>query len=143
VGGALGQRVRGALGQRVRGALGQRARAESGQSTVEFAGTIVWIVLAGLFALQLAVAGWTAVSAGNAARTAARLVSRGDSQTDARDNGIKGLAGKGLADASIGFQTGPSGGDEAVVNVPIPCFFPGVSLLKPGITRTAEIPPTG
>lgn len=118
-------------------------RSESGQSTVEFVGTIAWLVLAGLFALQLAVAGWTAVSAGNAARTAARLVSRNDTQADARDNAIKGLAARGLGNATVTFTTGNSGGDDAVVNVPIPPVFPGVSLLGPKITEGAEIPPTG
>jgi Flp pilus assembly protein TadG len=118
-------------------------RSESGQSTVEFAGTIVWLVLAGLFALQLAVAGWTAVSAGNAARTAARLVSRNDTQADARDTAIKGLAARGLGNATINFTTGNSGGDEAEVDVPIPPVFPGVSLLKPKVTEGAEIPSTG
>lgn len=117
-------------------------RSESGQSTVEFAATIVWLLLAGLFTLQLAVAGWAVVSAGNAARTTARLVSRGDTQSDARDVGIKGLAGKGLGSASINFGTGPSGGDQATVTVKIPPVFPGASLLPP-ITEGAEVPPTG
>ena len=117
---------------------------ESGQSTVEFAGTIVWILLAGLFAMQLAVAGWAAVSAGNAARTAARLVSRNDTQADAQDVAIKGLANRGLT-GSVTFDTGPSGGDEAIANVPIPPVFPGIKLLLPHMAMNvkAEIPPTG
>ena len=120
-------------------------RSESGQSTVEFAGTIVWLLLAGLFALQLALAGWTVVSAGNAARTAARLVSRGDNQQDARDAGIKGLAARGLAGGNITFTTGPSGGDQAIANVPIPAVFPGIELVfrHMNFTESAEIPPTG
>lgn len=117
-------------------------RSESGQSTVEFAGTIVWLLLATLFAFQLALAGWTVVSAGNAARTAARLVSRGDTTTDAGNVGVKGLAGKGLGGASINFGTGRSGGDEATVTVKIPPVFPGASLLPP-ISVGAEIPATG
>lgn len=118
---------------------------ESGQSTVEFAGTIVWILLAGLFALQLAVAGWAAVSAGNAARTAARLVSRSDTQADAQDAAIKGLADRGLGDSTVTFQTGRSGGDEAVAHVPIPPVFPGIKLIFPHMAMNAgaEIPPTG
>ncbi len=118
-------------------------RSESGQSTVEFAGTIVWLLLAALFAFQLALAGWAVVSAGNAARTAARLVSRGDSQSDARDVGVKGLAGKGLGGASINFGAGDSGGDLATVTVPIPPVFPGLSIIKPKVSEGAEIPPTG
>ena len=116
--------------------------AESGQSTVEFAGTIVFLLLAGLFAFQLAVAGWAVVSAGNAARNAARLVSRGDTQNDARQVSIKGLAARGLDGATVTFGTGPSGGDQAMVTVSIPPVFPGASLLKP-ITEGAEVPPTG
>lgn len=116
---------------------------ESGQSTIEFAGMIPLLLLAALVAVQLALAGWTAVSAGNAARTAARLVSRGDGQSDARSTGIKGLAAKGLGNATISFSTGPSGGDEASARVPIPSVVPGVSLLKLAITQHAEIPPTG
>jgi Flp pilus assembly protein TadG len=118
-------------------------RSESGQSTVEFVGSIVWLILAGLFALQLAVAGWTVVSAGNAARTAARLVSRNDTQADAGDTAKKGLAARGLGNATVNFTTGKSGGDEADVTVPIPPVFPGVSVLKPTVTEGAEIPPTG
>jgi Flp pilus assembly protein TadG len=120
-------------------------RSESGQSTVEFAAGIVWLILAGLFALQLAVAGWTAVSAGNAARTAARLVSRGDDQSDARSAGIKGLADRGLSGGNITFTTGPSGGDEAIADVPIPPVFPGIHVVLPhmSFSEGAEIPPTG
>ena len=121
-------------------------RSESGQSTVEFAGSIVWLLLAGLFALQLAVVGWSAVSAGNAARTAARLVSRGDSQTDASQTAVQGLADRGLT-GDIRFQTdSASGGNEAFAHVNIPPIFPGVTLLfnhNFGVTEHAEMPPTG
>ena len=118
-------------------------RSESGQSTVEFVGSIVWLILAGLFGLQLAVAGWTVVSAGNAARTAARLVSRNVTQADARDTAKKGLASRGLGTATVTFTTGRSGGDEAVVTVSIPPVFPGMSIVDPSVTQTAEIPATG
>lgn len=118
-------------------------RSESGQSTVELAGTIVWLLLSGLFAFQLAVAGWTVVSAGNAARTAARLVSRGDSQSDATNAGIKGLAARGLDTANIAYPTASDGGDKVLVTVRIPPVFPGISVLKLTISEGAEIPPTG
>lgn len=118
-------------------------RSESGQSTVEFAGTIISLLLAGLFAFQLAVVGWAVVSAGDAARTAARLVSRGDSEADAISSGIKGLAGRGLNPSSITFPPTTDGGDRAVVTVTIPPVFPGMSVIKPTITEGAEIPPTG
>ena len=118
-------------------------RSEDGQSTLELAGTIVWIVLAGLFAFQLAVVGWTAVSAGNAARTAARLVSRGDSQSDAANAEVQMLAGRGLGHASVTFPA--SAGDRAKVSVEIPPVFPGITVVIPhfGLTEYAEMPPTG
>lgn len=123
--------------------LVHRLRSHDGQSTLELAGSILWIVLAGLFALQLAVAGWTAVSAGNAARTAARLVSRGDSQADARQAGLQALAARGLGHASIWFPAGT--GDRAAVYVRIPPVFPGIDSVIPnfGFTEYAEMPSTG
>ncbi len=123
--------------------LVHRLRSQAGQSTLELAGSIVWIVLAGLFAFQLAVVGWAAVSAGNAARTAARLVSRGDSQTDARKAGLQSLASRGLGNATVTFPA--SAGDRAEVYVRIPPVFPGISVVLPnfGVTEDAEMPPTG
>jgi Flp pilus assembly protein TadG len=120
-----------------------KLRSQDGQSTLELAGTIVWIVLAGLFAFQLAVVGWTAVSAGNAARTAARLVSRGDSESDARKAEVQMLAGRGLGNATVTFPS--SVGDKAEVHVPVPPVFPGISIVIPhfGITQDADMPPTG
>jgi Flp pilus assembly protein TadG len=119
-------------------------RSESGQSTVEFAGTIVWLLLAGLFALQLVLVGWTAVSAGNAARTAARLVSRNVSQADARQAAQEGLADRGLSDATVSFPASGQG-DRATVYVKIPPVFPLITRVLPnfGITESAEMPPTG
>lgn len=119
-------------------------RSQSGQSTVELAGTIVWVLLAGLFALQLALVGWSAVSAGNAARTAARLISRGVTQADARDSAVKGLADRGLV-GNVQFPTDPGGADRAAAHVKIPAVFPGVTLVLPnlGLTEYAEMPPTG
>jgi hypothetical protein len=121
----------------------RRLRSQDGQSTLELAGTIVWIVLAGLFAFQLALVGWTAVSAGNAARTAARLVSRGDSESDASNAEVQMLAGRGLGHASVTFP--PSAGDRAEVSVEIPPVFPGITVVIPhfGLTEYAEMPPTG
>ena len=117
---------------------------ESGQSTVEFAGTIVWLLLAGLFALQLVLVGWTAVSAGNAARTASRLVSRNVSQADARQAALKGLADRGLSDATVTFPVSGQG-DRATVDVMIPPVFPGITVVfhNFGITESAEMPSTG
>ncbi|MBV8711582.1 MAG: hypothetical protein JOY56_07370 [Solirubrobacterales bacterium] len=116
-----------------------RLRAESGQSTVEFGGMVVWVLIAGLFAWQAALIGWTAVSATNAARTAARMASRGESNSQAQDAGKRSLT-LGLGqDASVSVQN-----DRAVVHVPIPVLFPGWKpALNVGITETAWMPYTG
>ncbi len=114
-------------------------RSESGQSTVEFAGTILWLVLAALFAWQLALVGWTAVSAGDAARTAARLHSRGADDTTAAAAGRGSLSGKGLA----GGATVTTQGDSWSVRVPIPLVLPGLHPLHLAITETATMPETG
>ena len=53
-----------------------RRAGEEGQVAIEFLGTIFLVLLAGLLAWQLALAGWSAVGAANAARTAARAYSR-------------------------------------------------------------------
>jgi Flp pilus assembly protein TadG len=116
-------------------------RSESGQSTVEFAGTLFWLLLAALFALQLAVAGWTAVSATNAARAAARLESRGATVSQAEKAGMDSLSGKGLSDHASVVVNASTG--EADVNVRIPPVFPGIQLLHLAIPAHATMPRTG
>jgi hypothetical protein len=114
-----------------------RLRSESGQSTIEFGGMIVWLLIAAVFAWQLALAGWTAVSAGNAARTAARMWSRdGDWHTAGEQALNSGLR----KNAHIWME-----GEQVKVNVPIPVVFPGLLPLKPplSITESADMPHTG
>jgi Flp pilus assembly protein TadG len=120
-----------------------RARSERGQASLEMAGTIVWLVIAGLFAWQLALVGWTAVSATNAARTASRLVSRGIDRTDAEQGGQKSLASAYLG--NNGTVTVDPQTDKATVTVPIPIVMPGLTPFKHDltITMTAEMPYTG
>jgi hypothetical protein len=120
-----------------------RVRSESGQASLEVAGTIVWLVIAALFAWQLALVGWTAVSATNAARTASRLVSRGIDRADAEQGGQKSLASAylgGSATVKVDPQT-----DKATVTVPIPIVLPGLTPFKRdfAITMSAEMPYTG
>jgi hypothetical protein len=122
---------------------GRRLRGESGQSTLELGGTLLWLLLAATMAWQLALVGWTVVSAGNAARSAARLVSRGDSQTDAEKRGVDGLASKGLSGADIKFDGSNADQSVATAHVQIPILIPG---LKPDwmwITQKATMPVTG
>jgi hypothetical protein len=109
---------------------------ESGQATIEFAGMIGLLLIAALFAWQMALVGWTVVSANNAARTAARTASRGG---DGKSAGMKSLSGKGLeSHASVTMQ-----GTRAVVTVDIPTVLPGLTVLKLPITETADMPFTG
>ena len=124
---------------KVAGAL----RDQSGQSTLELGGTLLWLLLAAMMAWQLALVGWTFVSAGNAARTAARLVSRGDSTSDARNYGIDSLASKGLGGADITFEGTTSDQAVATAHVKIPILIPGLNPNWMLITQKATIPVTG
>jgi Flp pilus assembly protein TadG len=120
-----------------------RVREESGQSTIELAGMMFWLLLAAMFAWQLALVGWTAVSAGNAARSAARLVSRGDSTSDASQQALNGLAGRGLSSAKITFDGTTSTNASATARVQIPIVLPGLTPLNMWIHEGASMPVTG
>jgi Flp pilus assembly protein TadG len=122
---------------------GGRLRDESGQSALELSGTLLWLLLAAVLAWQLALVGWTVVSAGNAARTAARLVSRGDSTSDARSQGIDSLASKGLPGAQISFTGSTSDQSVATAHVQIPILLPGLKADWMWITQKATMPVTG
>jgi Flp pilus assembly protein TadG len=113
-------------------------RSQSGQATVEFAGAIWMVLLAGLAAWQLALAGWSAVGAANAARTAARAYSRVGDEVQAAKDAHQSLQGDGLA---AGSNVTISGGTATVV-VKIPLVFPGIASPIP-ITETADMPYTG
>jgi hypothetical protein len=120
-----------------------RLRSESGQASLEIAGTIAWLLIAGLFAWQLALIGWTAVSANNAARTASRLVSRGVDANQAKQAGEKSLSG-GFLQSNASVTVDPNT-DKATVSVPIPIVLPGLTPFKKNfaITESAEMPYTG
>jgi hypothetical protein len=113
-------------------------RSQSGQATVEFAGAIWLVVLVALAAWQLALAGWSAVGAANAARTAAREYSRVPNQAQAVSDAYASLASDGL---HAGSNVSISGGTATVV-VKIPFVFPGIPSPIP-ITETADMPSTG
>lgn len=118
---------------------GVRVRSQGGQATVEFAGSIGMVLLAALVAWQLALAGWSAVGAANAARTAAREYSRTADWAQSRLDGEHSLQGDGLgAGASV-----TRNGQTATVIVKIPLVFPGIASPLPPITETADMPPTG
>jgi hypothetical protein len=114
-----------------------RLRSNSGQSIIELGGTLTWLLLAALCAWQLALAGWTAVSAASTARTVARLYSREQDLGHAHQEGLDSLRSDGLgAGASVDLQ-----GGKWVVTAKIPIVFPGIAGLP--ITQTAAIPNTG
>jgi membrane protein implicated in regulation of membrane protease activity len=114
-----------------------RLRSDGGQSIVEMGGTLTWLLLAALCAWQLALAGWTAVSAANTARTVARLYSREQNTGHAKQEGYRSLSSDGLAaGASVSFD-----GKTWSVTAKIPIVFPGIAGLP--ITQTATMPTTG
>jgi hypothetical protein len=119
------------------GLIVNRLRSQSGQAIVEMGGTLAWLLLAALCAWQLALAGWTAVSAANTARTVARLYSREQNQAHAQQEGMDSLSSDGLGTgASVDLK-----GGKWVVTAKIPIVFPGIAGLP--ITQTAAIPTTG
>jgi Flp pilus assembly protein TadG len=104
-----------------------RLRSQSGQSTVEFGATIAWLLIAALCAWQLALAGWTAVSAANTARTVARLFSREQNESHAKQEGYS---------SNVSYD-----GNTWTVTAKIPIVFPGIAGIP--ITQTAKMPTTG
>jgi Flp pilus assembly protein TadG len=115
-----------------------------GQATIEFGGMTLYVFIAALFAWQMGLVAWTAVSANNAVRTAERLVSRGDSIDSAQKAGTQSLSGRFLGSHStLRVVTDTSTGQlEAVAHVGIPLILPG---LKSGLSipAHAELPTTG
>jgi membrane protein implicated in regulation of membrane protease activity len=115
----------------------RRLRSPSGQSTVEFGATIAWVLIAALAAWQLALVGWTAVSAANTARTVARLYSRQQNESQAKTEGYSSLRGDGLGTgASVSYD-----GTKWSVTADVPIVVPGIAGIP--ITQTAAIPTTG
>ncbi|MFZ0039833.1 MAG: TadE/TadG family type IV pilus assembly protein [Solirubrobacteraceae bacterium] len=109
-----------------------------GQASVEFGASIGLVIIAALAAWQLALAGWTAVSAENAARTAARAYSRSGDQGSAATDAHESLQGDGLdTGAKISFD-----GGTAKVVVKIPIVVPGIPS-PVHISDTADMPSTG
>jgi hypothetical protein len=121
-----------------------RLRRESGQATIEFSGMVFFLFLGALLAWQMALVGWTAVSASNAVRTAERLVSRGASMTRAQQAGTDSLSGRFLeSNSRIWFVTDPATSEPvAKASVMIPLILPGLPSGLP-IDAHAELPQTG
>jgi len=118
-----------------------RLRSERGQVAIEMLGTTGLLVLAALVAWQLALAGWSAVGAANAARTAARAYSRTGDIASATALGKQSLQNDFLDTGSSVVVSGQSDARADVV-VSVPIIIPGVaSPIK--IPVSADMPKTG
>ena len=107
-------------------------REERGQASVEFAGVLVWLLLAALLIWQLLLVTWAFNQASNAARTASRVDGRGGSGTKAG----KAALSPGLRDhAKVTLS-----GERATVKVRIPIVVPGLHHDGFVATKTAELP---
>ena len=107
-------------------------RDQRGQASVEFAGVLVWLLLAALFIWQLLLVTWSFNQASNAARTASRADGRGGSaQKAGRDALTPGLRDHAKIEMA---------GEKATVKVRIPIVVPGLDSPKLLATRTAELP---
>ena len=112
--------------------LAARLREETGQASIEFAGVLVWMLLAALLVWQLMLVTWSFNQASNAARTASRADGRGGSAQKAGRDALS----PGLRDhAKIEMA-----GEKATVKVRIPIVVPGLDSPKLLATRTAELP---
>jgi hypothetical protein len=95
----------------------RRLRDESGQVAAEFLGWIGWVLLAGLCAWQLLLAGWAKLEATNAARTGSRVIARTDGDP-------KRAAKAALPGALRDKATVEVSGDQVQVRVPMPVIVP-------------------
>jgi hypothetical protein len=111
----------------------QRLHAEqAGQASVEFAGVLFWLLLAGFAVWQMLLVTWTFNQASNAARTASRVDGRGG---DADKAGKNALTPGLRKHAEVHMQ-----GEKATVIVRIPIVFPGLDSPKFRAERSAELP---
>ena len=108
-------------------------REQRGQASVEFAGVLVWLLLAALFIWQLMLVTWAFNQASNAARTASRTEGRGGNAVEA---GRKALS-PGLREGS---KIKMVSSEKAEVKVLIPIVVPGVHHKDFVATKTAELP---
>ena len=107
-------------------------RDQRGQASVEFAGVLVWLLLAALLIWQLLLVTWTFNQASNAARTASRVEGRDGSGTKAG----KAALSPGLRDHAKVTMAG----EKATVKVRIPIVIPGLDSPDLLATKSAELP---
>jgi hypothetical protein len=111
----------------------RRLREETGQVAFELVGNLWWLLLAAFAAWQLLLAGWTAVSADNAARNASRAVGRGQSASAAVDDSLPGPLHSGHNRVTVL-------GSKVRVRVAVPVILPVVHIPGLEITREADLP---
>ena len=115
----------------VRRAL-RRLRGERGQVALEFIGMLPLLLLVALLVWQLLLAGYTVISAENAARTASRVDGRGGNPVKA----AKASLTLGLdRDANVTMK-----GEKATVRVRMPIVAPGFNSPRFTAERSAELP---
>jgi len=105
---------------------------ERGQASVEFAGVLIWLLLAALFIWQLMLVTWAFNQASNAARTASRTDGKGGNAVEA---GRKALS-PGLRDGAKVTMSG----EKATVKVRIPIVVPGLDSPRLVASKSAELP---
>lgn len=111
-----------------------RLRGERGQASVEFVGTVGWLLLAALMAWQLLLAGWAVTSASNAARTGSRVQGRGG---DGHGAAISSLSSPLREHAQAEVD-----GERTLVRVRVPLLIPGLSVDSITVAKSATLPDT-
>lgn len=101
----------------------RRSDRQRGTASLELIGGIPFLLLAGALAMQFGLIGWTAISASDAARAAARAASLGESPHSAAQNALP--AGISLVSVSGG-KSGQ--GYSYTVTVDTPAIVPILDL---------------
>ncbi|WP_237317688.1 TadE/TadG family type IV pilus assembly protein [Streptomyces sp. JJ36] len=116
----------------------RRGHGDRGASSVEFAGMLPLLLLVGLAALQLGIAGYAVQQAGTGARAAARTASQNDPGAGCADSGRAAMSGWTADRATFACAAG----DDAVTvttTVTIPSLIPGIDSLG-AADRTVTLP---
>ena len=110
----------------------RRLRDESGQASIEFAGSVFLVVFISLAVWQGLIVMWTFNQASNAARTAARVETRGGDTKKAARNALPKVL---RDDLKVKVD-----GEKVSVHVLIPLFLPGLYSDKVRARRKAILP---
>ncbi|KYH45608.1 TadE/TadG family type IV pilus assembly protein [Branchiibius sp. NY16-3462-2] len=109
----------------------RRAR-ERGTAAVELAGLVPILLFAALVALQLGVVGWVTLSAGWAARDAARAATLGQDPVQ---------AARGALPGSLSAESISGGAADRAQRYTVQVRIPSLILIDLGsVSRTAEMP---